>query len=166
MLAQTNTLNPAHVNAAAAKRILGLPQSRRIEFAYIGTDIVVIKDLKTGEERFITRTAFATEFTRYRQEGAKECIATPHKRGPWGEMFAVAGQRGDVYYVEASASESTLSCTCEDWAKHTAICKHGWAVLNLIGASSLETYFEARKKVTFIPEYRQRAQTIRGVSIE
>lgn len=164
MLAQVNTLNPAHINASAAKRILGLPQSRKIEFAYIGSECIVIKDVKSGAEYSVTRAQFAAEFSRYRQEGAKECIATPHKRGGWGEMYAVVGTRGDVYYVEAS--DRALSCTCEDWHQHESICKHGHAVLNLLGLSSFEQYQQARAKVTFIPEYRRRAATVNGVSIE
>lgn len=160
----TQTINPLHINASAAKRILGLPQSRKISFIHIGQAAIVVQDLKTLQEHTITRAMFEQEFIRYRQEGAKECIATPHKRGPWGEMFAVVGTRGETYYVEAS--DRALSCTCEDWHQHEEICKHGYAVLNLVGASTLETYLQARKKVTFIPEYRRRPESIRGVSIE
>ena len=160
------TINPAKVNAAAAKRILGLPQSRKIEIQVSDQSVAITHRDRTGTHTaHLTLSDFDREFTRYRQEGAKECIATPHKRGTWGEMYAVAGSNGEIYYVEAG--DTHLACTCEDWHQHEETCKHGWAVLQLVGASSFEHYLAARKMVNFsTPKVKPRCLVVNGISIE
>lgn len=160
------TINPTQVNASAAKRILGLPQSRKIEISVEATAIrISYRDRQSAKTATLTPDQFAAEFERSRRESAKECIATPHKRGPWGELFKVVGSAGEVYYVEAS--DRALACTCEDWHQHESICKHGYAVLALVGCTSLEAYQQARAIAFPRPVHStNRPAQIKGISVE
>lgn len=139
----TQTHNP--INAAAAKRILGVSQSRRIEFISVSQTAIVIRC--QDETYTLTPEQFAEDFIAVRRAGARECIAQPHKRGPWGETFHVVGSKGDTYYVEGS--DRALACTCEDFANHQMTCKHGYAVLNLLGLTTLDEYRVARAQVAY-----------------
>jgi len=140
MVAQLTSL---HVNASAIKRILNLPQSRAIEIRYVGSDLVVVWEKSIGQEVIITRMQFEREFERFRRQGAKECVAQPLKSTPYGESFEVVGKNGDLYQVEIS--ERGIACTCEDWHQHRSTCKHGYAVLDLLGLTSLTQYQQARQ---------------------
>jgi hypothetical protein len=153
MLTQTNP-----INAAAAKRILGFPQSRKIEFVTVSQTEIVIR--YKDQTYTLTPDQFADDFINVRKEGAKECLATPHKRDTWGEQFRVVGAKGDTYQVEAS--DRAIACTCEDWATHEQICKHGYAVLNLLGLTTLDEYRTARSMVAF---RTTRAEVLRNAKI-
>jgi hypothetical protein len=157
-------LSNLFVNAAAAKRILGLPASRKIEFRYVGQTVIVIWEKSLGEVS-LQKEDFENHFVEFRRQGAKECIARPHKKIRDAEIYRVTGTRGDVYYVEASAEG--LRCTCEDWLAHQSICKHGWATLNLLGLSSLEGYVKARDAVNaIVPEWKRKPVQVGAVPIE
>lgn len=169
MLPNYTELSHLYVSAASVKRILNIPASRRIEFVSVTPDRAVVNVPKLGEVT-ITRAQFEAEFIRYRKEGSKECIAQPHNAGPWGETYKVTGAKGDVYYCEAGAE--TIACMCEDWSSHQGICKHGYAVLNLLNLSTFEQYVRARRKVVSLEEKRlsvarrQNASVVNGYSID
>jgi SWIM zinc finger len=156
--------NNLFVNASAAKRILGLPASRKIEFRYVGDRTVIVWEKTLGEVS-LDREEFEQHFVEFRRQGAKECIATPHRKTQDAEIFQVTGTNGTPYYVECNSE--AIACTCEDWQVHESICKHGWAVLSLLGLSDFEGYVQARSKIVpFVPEYHRPAEMLRGISID
>lgn len=159
-------LPPLFVNAAASKRILGLPQARRISLTQTGEEAVTVGYTDKGEPKLATLTLadYIQEFDRMRQEGSRECLAVRLRSSRYGEQFQVTGSKGDAYVVEVS--DRAVACQCEDWHQHERICKHGYAALSLIGVSSLAAYRVARQPKPFVPEYRQPRRTINGIGLD
>ncbi len=150
-----------YINAAAAKRILGLPASRKIEFLDVRNDRLTVqwKDREGLHQVVLVNAQFEAEFQRVRREGAKECLARPLDRSKFGERYEVTGTQGDLYFVETS--DRAIACTCQDWFQHETICKHGYAVLSLLGLATFEQLQVARRKVVYadIPRRESKRQT-------
>lgn len=148
MLQQSTAYQAAYhlfVNAAAAKRILDIPASKKIEIAATNDGATVTYTDKQGTHtRDISRAEFEYEFERVRREGAKECIARLVGRDRYGDRFEVTGATGDLYFVEVNSE--AIACSCEDWHQHQSVCKHGYAVLSFFSLSTnLDAYFNAQR---------------------
>lgn len=136
------------LNRAAIQRITGIP-ARRIESFEIEFDDLVcvwIKPSRTDKSPkpvHVSMAELEEEFHRFRRESSKSLVvlsSRPSLATKGAMIHRVEGHGGDVYLVEESSQH--LACNCEDWHQHTTVCKHGWAVLNAYGASSL---FELRR---------------------
>lgn len=169
------TVNHLFCNAAAAKRILGLPASRKITIAATNEGATVTYADRKGEHTAtITRCQFEYEFERVRREGAWECIARPVASTRYGDKYEVTGAKGDLYFVEVNSE--AIACSCEDWHQHETICKHGYAVLSLYSIANLDVYFAARKlAAAYVADERresaplrsrEQSARVRGISIE
>lgn len=156
------------INASAAKRILHIPLSRKIEFTEHG-DRVVVRD--KDQVHIIPIAKFNEHHEATRREGAKECTARFLQRGSFGELYEVKGTRGDLYSVELR--EARLWCTCEDFYHYEEdTCKHGYAVLNALGVQNLSDYLLRRsceklaEMSTARLHYTPAPRMIGGVTIE
>lgn len=129
--------------ASAARRILG-------EFL---APIQVVKFwrsvwvwVKGHRPRFMSKAAFKNEFVRFRSFAAKSISVTKNLFD--SNKFSVRSESRDRLY-ELEATDSGLTCSCRDHRDQIAAfgrgaCKHGYAVLGILGFNSLKDYINSR----------------------
>ena len=126
---------------SAAERILGLP-SLTVQDVAVRTDNVYIFDGKN--KYFLPKSEFYSEFIRCRRAKANEITAVPHK---YSNLFKVTNhENGNQYPVRLLPD--TVQCKCRDYEKQIELlgkgcCKHGYAVIGMLGHDSLASYINS-----------------------
>lgn len=129
-------------SAAAVKRMLGAAvQVVRIE-KWWKVCLVIFRGQRP---RFMSRAAFIQHFVQMRKAQAQALTAQQ-----WGCKpihFTVRNKaKGTEYHLEAKGDR--IDCRCEDYSNQIKFlgrgcCKHGYAVLDLLGFDSLQAYSKA-----------------------
>ena len=138
MVTQFNLL----YSVSAVRRILGLSALVPVEIHEFASVIWVW--VKGRRPTFISKAAFKVHFIEHRKAQARALLVTRHLYDQ--NFFNVRNEaKNSVYTVEAQAK--TLLCQCEDYRNQIqflgqACCKHGYAVLNYLGFSSLRDYID------------------------
>ena len=100
--------------------------------------------LTGGKPRFVSKVAFKQAFVAFRKEGSKSVLV---KRVSASKPLFKALGKTDLYDLEATPTG--ITCNCEDYYyqtirlnSHTHCCKHGYAVLTMLGFNSLGDYLK------------------------
>jgi hypothetical protein len=102
--------------------------------------------VKGRRPRFMSKAAFKNEFVRFRSFAAKTISVTKNLFD--SSKFSVRSQSRDRLY-ELEATNNSITCTCRDFrdqidAFGRGVCKHGYAVLGVLGFSNLRDYIDSK----------------------
>jgi hypothetical protein len=130
-------------SVSAVRRLLGLANDAAVtirQFAW-----VVWVWVKGKRPTFISKKVFKLHFVDRRKVAAQALSATQWFDQP--NRFTVYNESKESVYV-VECSPTTLQCTCDDYSNQIKFigrgcCKHGYAVLNQLGYSSLSQYIQA-----------------------
>lgn len=155
-------------SSSAAARILGIVYQKRIVVKEWFS--VVWVWVQGYRPRFVSKSAFKQHFVNWRKAAARALAVIP-----WHDdkTYTVTNyKKGSRYNVRCH--KDMITCNCDDYQNQLKFlgkgcCKHGYAVLNHLGHSSLESYLSAQSVasnsiIPFAP--RQRPTTFAGVSID
>lgn len=122
---------------AAAQRILG----RSVYEVRVWAWVVLVRGV--GFCRFMSKKDFLNHFADRRKAESKKITVVVNPRNE--NEYKVVDKD---YTLKVFHSE--ISCNCEDYKNQLryigkGICKHGYAVLNHLGFSSLSTYIETKE---------------------
>jgi len=128
-------------SAAAIRRLLGLPGSATVQIREFGQVLWVW--VKGQRPTFVSKADLKRHFVQRRQDDAKQLTVTDWLRTP--ERYTVRSQYGDKDYEVTAGPDDELVCTCADYQRQVqtfgrGCCKHGYAVLQHLGYSSLQDY--------------------------
>lgn len=108
---------------------------------------VIFIKFTNGQTRFVAKKDFWLEFHRSRKERAKQLTV-----GHYGEdLYQVSSQSQKEPYLVSIDGE--VQCECADYAEQVTakfkypMCKHGWALLNHLGYSSLTNFITERQRI-------------------
>ena len=125
----------------AATKILGRKDILKLE---IWARIIFVK-FTNGQARFVSKKDFWIEFHRSRKERAKQLIVSHYGR----DLYQVSSQsQAEPYFVSVC---DDIQCECADYAEQVKakfkhpMCKHGWALVNHLGFSSLTAYIQSNQ---------------------
>ena len=123
----------------AASRILHT-SFNRIKWVQVFHKVINVC-VKGASPRFVSKKLFWNAFVAFRQESAKSV-----KVKRIGDRHFQALGREEIYDLELT--QSALSCTCVDYKNQIdqlgkGCCKHGYAVLNTLGFTTLAQYIAA-----------------------
>ncbi|AFY62798.1 hypothetical protein [Synechococcus sp. PCC 6312] len=124
--------------AANAARILGKRFSNLV--IEIWANVVYLHGVKLS--RFVSKAAFKQMFVDFRKAGAKSLTVTQNLFVP--NAYKVRNETKGTAYDVVIINQN-FTCACDDYiAQYTAmgkgVCKHGYAVLNHLGFTSLADY--------------------------
>lgn len=126
---------------SATARLLKIKPAQIVEYRVWA--FVVWVHVKGQRPTMISKKAFYGGFVEFRREGGKalEGSVIAHTK----TSYTVSGSR--PYQVTAGTK---IACTCEDYSQQIqahggGVCKHGYAVLGVMGYRSLAEYVEARE---------------------
>lgn len=127
---------------SAIARILHIKPAQIVEYRVWA--FVVWVHVKGQRPTMLSKKAFYGDFVQYRKDGGKalEGRVIKHDR----VSYTVQGTQ--PYSVKAMQA---IVCTCEDYKKQTdllggGVCKHGYAVLGVMGLRSLAEYQAIRRQ--------------------
>lgn len=141
-------------SASAVRRLLGVAAGVAVriqKFAF-----VIWVHVQGQRPTFLSKVLFRFHFAEWRKAQARGLTATQ-----WVDQatrFTVRNEnKGSAYVIDCSPSR--LNCTCEDYKNQVEFigrgcCKHGYAVLNKLGFSSLAKYVEAYKPNGYMTDPR------------
>lgn len=141
-------------SAAAASRILGIVYQQKITVQEWFK--VVWVWVRGYRPRFMSKAIFKEHFVQWRRAAARALTVTRHLFD--SHCFSVRNEtRGSLYQL--TANPRGIQCPCEDYQNQIRFfgqgcCKHGYAVLSLLGFSSLQHYLSAKQPIqrgTLIP---------------
>lgn len=127
-------------SAAAVRRILGLRSSTPVRVQEFFRVIWVWVQGK--RPTFISKSVLKAHFVDYRKTAAADLQVQPVPGD--SSRYVVSNPRhSSTYTVECLPTH--LECSCEDYQQQyqqlgKGCCKHGYAVLNSLGFSSLRSY--------------------------
>jgi hypothetical protein len=134
--------NPLIYNRSAAARVLKISHNLILRFEEWANCVFLI--VKGQRPRFWTKKDYRANFAEFRKKASKELQATRLDL----YSFKVANKTKDsIHYLDAKPN--TIQCNCEDYRSQarlidlmggTAFCKHGYAVLGLLGFDRLSDY--------------------------
>lgn len=129
-------------SAAAVRRMLGLTDDAIVEVREFFKVIWVW--VKGSRPRFISKQAFKQHFVDRRKAEAK--VLTVQKAF-MPNTFHVLNKKSRTEYT-IQCFTGGIICNCEDFRNQSqffgrACCKHGYAVLELLGFGSLQNYINA-----------------------
>jgi hypothetical protein len=144
---------------SAARRLLGVAQDVSIQICEFFK--VVWVWVKGNRPTFISKKAFKQHFVDRRRAAARALTATQWINQP--TYFTVRNEsKNSTYQLEAFPDR--IECPCDDYKNQIQFigrgcCKHGYAVLNTLGFSSLAHYVEAMKPGGYLsnPRYSRKA---------
>lgn len=96
--------------------------------------------------RFMSKKAFKQHFIDHRKRAAQEIdLVINHQDS---SKFTALGKSGNY---QLTTTETGIVCTCEDYRNQLyhigmGVCKHGYAVLNHLGFSSLSSYVDTQQE--------------------
>jgi predicted nucleic acid-binding Zn finger protein len=136
-------------SAAAVRRLLGLKSSAKVELKEFARVIWVW--VKGKRPTFISKTKFKAHFAEWRKVQARGLKVT--KRLDIANHYTVRNLQKDTVYIVEKRADGVF-CTCDDLNNQLeyfgrGCCKHGYAVLNSLGFSSLYEYIQAQKVIPF-----------------
>jgi predicted nucleic acid-binding Zn finger protein len=136
-------------SAAAARRLLGLSSSAKVELKEFARVIWVW--VKGKRPTFISKAVFKAHFAQWRKAQSKGLKVT--ERFDMANHYTVRNVYKDTAYV-VEARVDGVFCTCDDFNNqleffNRGCCKHGYAVLAHLGFASLGEYLNARKVIPF-----------------
>lgn len=144
-------------NRSAAARLLGCKPEAILKLEVWVS--VVFTHVRGQRPSFISKAKFYGEFARFRREGAEGCEVREFSAGCYPGSFDVKSE-SRWHHVRLN-----LGCSCQDyqqqrqlWGK--GICKHQYAVLNYLGASSLEDAI-AQVQAKYEPDWRESAPVVK-----
>lgn len=101
-----------------------------------------------GSPKFISKRKFTALFASNRQQAGKDIAdigAVDHVKG--GLFTVISQSANEVYHIELDTDH--LECNCADYGIQRndlglskATCKHGYAVLNVLGYATLSEYIK------------------------
>jgi hypothetical protein len=162
-------------NRANVARVTGLKPQHVKEIQVKGDRASVLIKRPRQEPELITLKLELLEaaFHVFRKEGGRSLVVLASQQQPDGRVLhLVEGTLATNYYVEEN--HSRLTCTCEDFQTHETLCKHGWAVLWMLGIAEhpqpLAELVHLRQRERDIHSAavapRPRAKQVRGLSID
>ena len=127
-------------SAAAIRRLLDLPASATVQIKEFGQVLWVW--VQGQRPTFVSKADLKQHFVQRRQAEAQKLTVVDWLRTP--ECYTVRSQQGDKDYW-VTCTDGALRCTCADYQRQLTTfgrgcCKHGYAVLQHLGYSSLQTY--------------------------
>lgn len=130
---------------AAARRIFGKAlKVVRVE-RWLNCCLVVFENCRA---RFVSCKVFATHFAEWRKLAAAQLSVSPD---PLRGTFLVQNPSKGTGYLVHCFGRLGVGCECEDaenqlkFLGRRGCCKHGYAVLNHLGYSSLSAYMAAHE---------------------
>lgn len=146
-------------SVSAARRLLSVVQGVSIQIREFFK--VVWVWVKGKRPTFVSKQAFKQHFVDRRRAAARALTATQWVDQP--RYFTVRNEsKSSTYQLEAFRDR--IECQCDDYKNQIQFigrgcCKHGYAVLNRLGFSSLAHYIEAYKPGGYMsdPRYSSKA---------
>jgi E3 ubiquitin-protein ligase DOA10 len=137
MVTSTNIL----FSVAAVKRLLGLASDIQVQIREFFKVIWVW--IKGKRPTFISKAKFTQHFVDRRKAQSKDIQAIQNSESKFTAFNPESGSRYSV-----DVSRSMIACSCEDYRNQITFlgrgcCKHGYAVLEFLGFSSLKDYLNA-----------------------
>ena len=132
-------------SAAAAGRIFNRPSSD-VEHLQVWAAVVWLK-FKGDRPRFVSKSWFKTHFVLWRRVKGKRLREAGAVRRESQHSFSVISERQNKFH-SVELGDRVLFCTCGDFQKQTelfgkACCKHGYAVLQMLGHGTLQDFIAA-----------------------
>jgi predicted nucleic acid-binding Zn finger protein len=136
-------------SASSVRRLLGLKASAKVELKEFARVIWVW--VKGQRPTFIGKRVFLQHFAEWRKAQGKGLKVT--ERLDIANHYTVRNLSKDTAYIVEKRADGVF-CTCDDLNNQLEFfgkgcCKHGYAVLNHLGFSSLSDYIQARKVIPF-----------------
>jgi hypothetical protein len=134
--------NPLVYNRSAAARVLKISHNLILRFEEWANCVFII--IKGQRPRFWKKADYRVNFAEFRKEESKALKVT---RLDLYSFQVKNGTKDSSYYSEAKPT--TIHCSCRDYQNQvdiidvmggTAFCKHGYAVLSLLGFDRLSDY--------------------------
>ncbi len=132
-------------SVSAVRRILGIAQNVSIRIQNFA--FVIWVHVSGSRPTFISKAVFKAHFAEHRQAASKGLTATQHIDQP--RCFTVRNEsRNSLYQLQAKRDR--ILCGCDDYKNQIQFfgrgcCKHGYAVLSLLGFERLSHYIEAHQ---------------------
>jgi hypothetical protein len=136
--------NPLVYNRSAAARVLKISHNLIIRFEeWVNCVFIIVKGQRP---RFWKKADYRVDFAEFRKEESKSLKVT---RLDLYSFQVKNGTKDSSYYSEAKPT--TIHGSCRDYQNQvdiidvmgrTAFCKHGYAVLNLLGFDRLSDYIK------------------------
>jgi hypothetical protein len=128
--------------ASAAARILGVALSQ-VPVVLQEWALVVWVHVRGKRPRFMSKAAFKAEFVKFRRN-ASNALRVEKRHN---NRYMVKNPKTNSQYGVTTGAASIV-CDCPDYQKQVdaigrGVCKHGYAVLNHLGHSTLAEYIAA-----------------------
>ena len=132
-------------SVSAAARMFGCSSSQVLGLQV--WDKVIWLHLKGQRPFFVSKEAFKTHFVLWRRVKGKRLREAGAVRRESQHSFSVISERQNKFH-SVELGDRVLFCTCGDFQKQTelfgkACCKHGYAVLQMLGHGTLQDFIAA-----------------------